>query len=150
MGRQLAVVPRPDHRARGRGAAPAVDPTDSIDVEDGELLPKLDAVDAAFEIPVHLADPRDGRVAESAAHSASSAVHFAAEPPGVVRVARQREVHGVGWAGVAGVAGRVDGGEDGFLAACVARADLYFSEEQEVRPLVAAGESWEGCCRRWC
>lgn len=124
MERQLAVVPRPDHHARGRGAVRAVGPIDSIDVEDGELLPKLDAVDAAFEIPVHLADPLDGHVAEIAAHDAADAVHFAAETPGVVRVVRQREVHGVGWAGVAGVAGRVDGGEDGFLAACVAHADL--------------------------
>jgi hypothetical protein len=54
---------------------------------------------------------------------------FAAEPPGMVRVARQREVHSVGWAGVAGVAGRVDGDEDGFLAMSVARVDLYFLEE---------------------
>ena len=79
---------------------------------------------AGLEIPVHLADPLDGHVAEIAAHDAADAVHFAAETPGVVRVVRQREVHGVGWAGVAGVAGRVDGGEDGFLAVCVTHADL--------------------------
>ena len=109
MERQLAVVPRPDHCARGRGAVRAVGPVDSIDVEDGELLPKLDAVDAAFEIPV--------RIAEIAAHDAGDIVHFAAEPLGVVRVARQRQVHGVGRAGVAGVAGRVGGGEDCLLAA---------------------------------
>ena len=137
--------PHPDHRARGRGAVRAVGPVDSIDVEDGELLPKLDAVDAAFKIPVHLTGPLGGRVTETVAHDTGDAVHFAAEPPGVERVARQREVHGVGWARVAGVAGRVDGGEDGFLAACVARADLYFLEEQEVRPLMAAEESSEGC-----
>ena len=149
MKRQLAVVPRPDHCSRGRGAVRAVGPIDSIDVEDGELLPKLDTVDAAFEIPVHLAGPLDGRVAETAAHDAGDAVHIAAEPPGVERVARQREVHGVGWAGVAGVVGRVDGDEDGFLAMCVARADLCFLEE-EVRPLMAAEESSEGCLGRWC
>ena len=43
---------------------------------------------AGLEIPVHLADPLDGRVAEIAAHGAGDAVHFAAETPGVVRVAR--------------------------------------------------------------
>ena len=141
MERQLAVVPRPDHCSRGQGAVRAVGPVDSIGVEDGKLLPKLDAVDAAFEIP-------DGCVAEIAAHYAGDAVHFAAEPPGVARVARQREVHSVGWAGVAGVAGRVDGDEDGFLVTCVARADLSFLEE--VRPLMAAEESPEGCLGRWC
>jgi len=129
MERQLSAVPRPDHRARRRGAVRAVGPVNNTDVEDGELPPKLHAVDVAFEIPVRLADPLDGRVAEIAAHDASDAVHFAAEPPGVVRVARQRQVHGVGWAGVAGVAGRVGDGEGGFLAACVAWADLYFLEE---------------------
>ena len=55
---------------------------------------------------------------------------FAAEPPGIVRVARQREVHGVGWARVTGIAGRVDGDEDGFLTMGVARVDLYFLEEE--------------------
>lgn len=81
-------MPHPNHRARGRGAVRAVGPVNSIDVKDGELLPKLDAVDAAFEILVHLADPLDGHVAEIAVHDAGDAVHFCRRTPGIVRVAR--------------------------------------------------------------